>query len=207
MRKANIEKKAERARLYEGNKPHVVLGTRPSDEQTKWGNCDLAKLLVTEEELSSLQLPSSENAKDLDNLPKYTNFGLDGLDGVEGQEEQLEFFFKHLPDTSVEVQASKELLEELVAKRNNEDALDKKYKDELARIRENEQKKKEQLARLIDLRNANARGIAFENRRRIIAAFSRSGNTSDSGYPEVQGELTTKRISLNRIGTNHSTSM
>jgi small subunit ribosomal protein S15 len=43
------------------------------------------------------------------------------------------------------------------------------------------------LARIIDLRNANAAGIAYENRRRIIAAFSEGDTPDDTGRPEVQG--------------------
>ena len=43
------------------------------------------------------------------------------------------------------------------------------------------------LARLVDLRNANAAGIAFENRRRVIEAFSEPGKPNDTGRTEVQG--------------------
>jgi len=43
------------------------------------------------------------------------------------------------------------------------------------------------LARVISLKNANARGVAFENRRRIITAFSEPSNPHDTGRPEVQG--------------------
>lgn len=43
------------------------------------------------------------------------------------------------------------------------------------------------LARALDLRNANAAGIAFENRRRIIETFSTPENPFDSGRVEVQG--------------------
>jgi small subunit ribosomal protein S15 len=42
------------------------------------------------------------------------------------------------------------------------------------------------LARLVDLRNANAKGIMHENRRRIVEAFGE--NREDTGKPEVQGE-------------------
>ena len=49
--------------------------------------------------------------------------------------------------------------------------------------------KSRMLARLISLKNANAKGIAFENRRRIVAAFSEPSNPSDPGRPEVQGAL------------------
>ena len=51
-----------------------------------------------------------------------------------------------------------------------------------------EKTKAKQFAQLVDLRNANAKGIAFENRRRIIETFSPTGKATDSGYPEVQGE-------------------
>jgi len=44
-------------------------------------------------------------------------------------------------------------------------------------------------AKLIDLRNANAGGIAYENRRRIIQAFSTSENPFDPGRSEVQGSF------------------
>lgn len=45
------------------------------------------------------------------------------------------------------------------------------------------------LAKVVDLRNANAAGIAFENRRRVIEAFSEPGKPNDSGKTEVQGAL------------------
>ena len=43
------------------------------------------------------------------------------------------------------------------------------------------------MAALVDLRNANAAGIAFENRRRVIEAFSEPGKPNDTGRTEVQG--------------------
>jgi len=45
------------------------------------------------------------------------------------------------------------------------------------------------LAKVVDLRNANAAGIAFENRRRVIEAFSEPGKPNDTGRTEVQGAL------------------
>lgn len=57
------------------------------------------------------------------------------------------------------------------------------------------------LARVISLKNANAKGIAFENRRRIIGAFSEPSNPHDPGRPEVQGVFlstgTYKRLKRN----------
>jgi small subunit ribosomal protein S15 len=45
----------------------------------------------------------------------------------------------------------------------------------------------EALAKLVDLRNANAAGVAFENRRRVVEAFSEPGKPGDTGRTEVQG--------------------
>jgi len=50
------------------------------------------------------------------------------------------------------------------------------------------------LARLVDLRNANKAGIAFENRRRVVAAFSEPGKPNDTGRTEVQAALLTLQI-------------
>jgi small subunit ribosomal protein S15 len=42
------------------------------------------------------------------------------------------------------------------------------------------------MAALVDVRNANAAGIVFENRRRVSAAFSEPGKLDDTGRTEVQ---------------------
>jgi hypothetical protein len=43
------------------------------------------------------------------------------------------------------------------------------------------------MAALVDLRNADAAWIAFENRRRVIEAFSEPVKPDDTGRTEVQG--------------------
>ncbi|EJC98828.1 uncharacterized protein FOMMEDRAFT_143178 [Fomitiporia mediterranea MF3/22] len=197
VRRTNIEKKAERARTYAENRPHPVLGTRPGEEEKKWRKSDLAKILVTSEELGSLApTPLTGNDTEI-NLPEHTSYGMDGLDGVENRKGQLEFFFKHLPDTSLvaEVeQVDPDLQDRLKANIGNPENLSIEDQRHLAEFRQKEMEKARQLARIVDLRNANARGIAFENRRRIIAAFSPTQNANDSGYPEVQVALLTMKI-------------
>ena len=42
------------------------------------------------------------------------------------------------------------------------------------------------LVRLVDLWNANAAGVAFENRRRVVEEFSELGESNDTGRTEVQ---------------------
>lgn len=60
-------------------------------------------------------------------------------------------------------------------------------KDKLATEMEKvEYEKRDKLARIIDLRNADSRGIRVENTRRIVAAFAVK-NENDTGSPEVQG--------------------
>ena len=43
------------------------------------------------------------------------------------------------------------------------------------------------MATLVDLRNANVAGIAFENRQRLVKVFSEPGKPNDTGRTEVQG--------------------
>ncbi|KIM31803.1 hypothetical protein M408DRAFT_327227 [Serendipita vermifera MAFF 305830] len=50
------------------------------------------------------------------------------------------------------------------------------------------------LGRLLDIKNANASGLEFENKRRIVEAFSTQGKPEDPGLPEVQAALKTYRI-------------
>jgi small subunit ribosomal protein S15 len=43
------------------------------------------------------------------------------------------------------------------------------------------------LGRVLDLKNANSRGLLFENKKRILSAFSEPENPHDPGRPEVKG--------------------
>lgn len=196
IRQANIEKSNQRAREHTTNKPHVVLGTRPGDE-AKWENCDLNRILVTEKELQALSPApepsvSAEEMKNIDvgsvQVPKYMNYGLDGLDGKESRSEQSQLFFETLPLATTLAETSLSISEQIGNLRGNVEHLTIEQKRELAAAQVKEEVKARQLARVVDLKNANARGIAFENRRRIIAAFSPKKDASDSGYPEVQGD-------------------
>ncbi|KAL5519387.1 hypothetical protein ACEPAH_1070 [Sanghuangporus vaninii] len=210
VRKTNVEKKEERARLHDQNKPHVVLGTHPEEEERKWRNCDLAKVLVTPEELRSVPAPpldgpvetvmkeSGEEVRvEKVVIPEYTSFGLDGLDGTESWDEQRYFFFHELPQESASFEFEPQGVENnrrFEAHRGTEDGLTQRERRRMEVVNHVATNKARQLARIVDLRNANARGIAFENRRRIIAAFSPSGKAADSGYPEVQVALLTMKI-------------
>ena len=102
------------------------------------------------------------------NMPKQMGFGV-------GEAEKSLLFGK-LPVLSAQA--------DVVAR----DHLDSKAVGPIfAEGREKELKKANAFAQLLDLRNANAGGIAYENRRRIIVAFSTPSNPFDTGRSEVQG--------------------
>lgn len=162
--KANAERRDARVQAAALRRPHVILGNRPGDHD-KWAQCDLSKILVTEQVIESSPLPVDAPSSDgTPSAPSYTNFGIDGKD--------KERLFRTLPSLTVEGKVVD------VASHNLETAM--KAAEEI------ETRKTAVFASLVDLRNANAGGIAFENRRRVVAAFSPPGRPDDTGRPEVQ---------------------
>ena len=165
--KANVQRREELERQAQANRPHVVLGHKAGDE-AKWLTSDLARVLVTSEEIQGTPQPAI-NARTLElRLPAYMNYGIG--------ENEKDALFEVLPRLSTEGQVA-------AAGKSAPAEIEKTWKEqEFAELR-----KSALFARLVDLRNANARGIAYENRRRIVAAFSEPENPNDTGRPEVQG--------------------
>ena len=165
-KKINLANTAQRLKEAAAIRPSVVLGTRPHEETQKWANCNLAKVIIKETDLTST---TAMNTKEFSigkvDLPKEFAFGVDA------KEQTL--LFEELPSVSLQMNASGLPLE--------------KYSKEVVNLEKNEQLKANLLAKALDLRNANAAGIAFENRRRIIKAFSMPENPYDTGRTEVQG--------------------
>ncbi|KNZ81654.1 37S ribosomal protein S28, mitochondrial [Termitomyces sp. J132] len=133
-------------------------------KEGEWEKCLLAKILITEEELGiSNELVPTEQTIGTVYLPKQFNFG------VGEAEKQL---LTGTGDAIPEYVSIESLEEEQNVWRKN-----------IVK----EHGKANAFARVIDLRNANAAGIAYENRRRIIEAFSTPQNPFDPGRSEVQG--------------------
>ncbi|CAL1694838.1 unnamed protein product [Somion occarium] len=164
------ERRIEKQRLEELNRPHVVLGSRPGDD-AKWSNCDLAKVLISEEQISSAPKPTVDPSGQL-LLPEILNFGVGAT--------EKEMLFETLPTLSAEFKTER--------------APVYKMQEEAVKAEAQELHKASTLATLLDLRNANAGGIAFANRQRIVAAFSEPGKPNDTGRPEVQAALVTYTI-------------
>ncbi|KAK7695227.1 hypothetical protein QCA50_002417 [Cerrena zonata] len=162
--------RAEKLRQEQLNRPHVVLGNRPGDE-AKWANCDLAKAIITEEQILAAPTPSLDPSGKIQ-LPETLNFGVG--------EAEKELLFETLPVLGTEMKTRKTPAFKLQEIAEGAEA------DELRKVNT--------LAIIADLRNANAGGIAYANRRRIIEEFSEPGKPNDTGRPEVQAALATYTI-------------
>ncbi|KLO20144.1 S15/NS1 RNA-binding domain-containing protein [Schizopora paradoxa] len=187
-RRGNIERKEERQKAALGNRPHVVLGTRPGDE-SKWADCTLAKTVLTREAIAGTTSEGIKGDIGEVKVPKFFSYGLDAE-----RAKNSEFFFEHLPSAAVEDTTPDLLQERLVKAGGDVQQLYEWDRNMLQKLQKTELQKATQLARVVDLRNANAKGITVENKRRIIAAFSPSPEEPSSGYPEVQVALLTLKI-------------
>ena len=148
-----------------------MVGHRPGDE-AKWKNCDLAKVIITEKDLEATEVidyPLGSVA-----MSKHLNYGIG--------ERDKELLFDTLPQLSA--LHSVALASSPGSRENISPTKLKLRHDEAIPI---ERFKARMLARVVSLKNANAGGVAFENRRRIVAAFSEPLNPHDPGRPEVQG--------------------
>ncbi|KIY50495.1 S15/NS1 RNA-binding domain-containing protein [Fistulina hepatica ATCC 64428] len=179
--------KEERQRMSDRSRPHVVLGLRPGEE-SKWEKSDLARCLVQKEELEPIKPDESYRY-----IPDKHSWGTVAMPptlafGVGEEERRL--LFDQLPVASARMYAIEEsirLAGQHYDKVVSEEEEKKRIKVEL--------QKANHLARMVDLRLANAAGIAYENRRRIIAEFSdHTVNPFDPGRSEVQAALLTYRI-------------
>ncbi|KAJ7172321.1 hypothetical protein C8R46DRAFT_947329 [Mycena filopes] len=178
LKKANSEKKTARFQHFLENRPSVILGTRPGDD-AKWHNSDLAKLLVDESVFEQPPQMVTSNHNEHAQIPLYKAFGV-----ADAEEKTL---FRILPQMSTDVTTSGSSLNTGSQQVNELNKL-------VDSVQQREQFKVANFARVIDLRNSDAGGIAYENRRRIILAFSTPENPFDPGRTEVQVAILTYRI-------------
>ncbi|KAH9056867.1 mitochondrial ribosomal protein S15 [Lactarius vividus] len=168
----NIAKREEIQQKAAATRPHVILGTVPGDDAT-WASCDLARALVQPDELAPSAPPQDVHiaAAGADvHVPPSLAFGI--------RERERRMLFAHLPLLAADMSTRREMGGVLGLKRELAAGV----------------AQANALARLVDLRNANAAGVAFENRRRVIAAFSEPGKPDDTGRTEVQAALLTLQI-------------
>lgn len=163
--------KAQKRAVLEKEKPDPVLGysTLKPKAYLSWENCELNQLILKNEDVWSGKLDTDRPD---DQPPAILNFGLTN--------EHKEFLFEALPAVS----SQKSILEVT----NFEEAQHQRQELALAE----EAGKRKALARILDLRNANARAIDKVNKQRIMEAFSprpalEEKQKLDPGCSEVQG--------------------
>ncbi|KAG8219344.1 S15/NS1 RNA-binding domain-containing protein [Butyriboletus roseoflavus] len=170
---SKLQAKVDRKHAKDAGRLYVVLGSEYNKED-KWIECDLQKTILTPDTVYSQEtepkvLHLSEGSV---NMPSHLSFGIDG-----GEEKKL--LFEVLPTLTVERGVT---------------AFDEDTVERTKAAMKEELQKANMFARLVDLRNANAKGFAYENRRRIIEAFSTPEQPDDTGRPEVQAALLTYQI-------------
>jgi len=170
---SKLQAKVDRKHAKDASRLYVVLGSEYNKED-KWIGCDLQKTTLTPEAVYSqdaepqvLHLSEGEVK-----IPSHLNFGIEG-----GEEKKL--LFEVLPTLAIERGIT---------------TFDEDTVERTKAAMKEELQKANMFAQLADLRNANAKGLAYENRRRIIAAFSTLQQPNDTGRPEVQAALLTFRI-------------
>jgi small subunit ribosomal protein S15 len=184
---ANLSKREAIQQQLAATQPDALLGYH---DASIWDQSKLKAAILTREQVwdtsaAGKQATSTRTAaasldegldQDVDySPPAQFNFGLDAADA--------ELLFQRLPAVSA--------LRPVLAAQNSKD-YDSSH---LAKLHEQgvqeEDRKKEQLMRILDLKNANARGIRVENTKRLLEAFGRTkaGKGPDTGSPEVQGSL------------------
>ncbi|BGP22087.1 mitochondrial small subunit ribosomal protein S28 [Rhodotorula toruloides] len=187
-RRANLDKKAALVRELEATRPDPVLGYQKGHDEL-WENCLLNKITLKRKDVWGEVVPIEETgaaaakagegeAKDGQRqepyVPKYFNFGLDA--------ETVEQLSDTLPATSA-------LRSTLGDKATSVDAVLLSRFEDATTL---EAQKREHLMRILDLRNADSKGIEAYNKRLIVQTFGRVEN--DSGSPEVQAAILTLRI-------------
>ncbi|KAF8212068.1 hypothetical protein K438DRAFT_1567731, partial [Mycena galopus ATCC 62051] len=154
-------------------------GTRPGEEH-KWRASRLGRILVDGSVFAGPPESTVSPEFGIPDMPKYKAFGI--------AEQETKRLFSHLPELT-----DITLAENLLRNIPEEDSANK-HENLKKEIAETERRKVINFARVIDLRNADAGGISYENRRRIVVAFSTPENPFDPGRTEVQAAILTYRI-------------
>ncbi|KAF8492789.1 mitochondrial ribosomal protein S15 [Russula emetica] len=208
-RQKNLAKREELQKKAAASRPHVILGTVARDEDeasAKWAACDLAKVLVHPEELAPdapvkrfFSLHDTMTAQEGGNVRVPSSLAF----GIREREERM--LFEHLPLLSADMSTR----HKMTVMTNNSlsggggggsgaNGHQRKGVEVISAYHEMQLAagvtQANVLAKMVDLRNANAAGIAFENRRRVIEAFSEPGKPNDSGRTEVQAALLTLQV-------------
>ncbi|KAG8826734.1 hypothetical protein FRC17_008129 [Serendipita sp. 399] len=227
------DKRAEKARLAEQNKPHPALGYAPGKEDV-WKKSELYSIILKPQDLSRLPIPKveiemteekvverDEYGREITTLtsssttpkttgrmvphifnerPLVTQFDLPEIFNFGVDEAGQTALFTKLADLRTIDKALEPLNTNLIRREGRKGEEDEEEgHNQYQQLSEATLSKREDglrywTARALDLRNANAAGIAMENRSRIVTAFSGPERPFNPGRAEVQAALLTARI-------------
>ncbi|GAA5898562.1 hypothetical protein JCM8208_004698 [Rhodotorula glutinis] len=199
VRKANLEKKVQLVRQHDQARPDPVYGHAKGNDDLwnksllnrillrrddVWGNVvqvdgsssGATSTILNEQGQSTSTSTNSDGSTQQRYTPKLFNFGLDAATA-----EQLSSV---LPATSA--------LRATLTDGEGSSSVDAVVLERFERATDAEERKRDALMRIVDLRNADSKGIECENTRRIAATFGRS--PGDTASPEVQAAILTMRI-------------
>ncbi|CAE6455189.1 unnamed protein product [Rhizoctonia solani] len=179
-KRKNLETQQKKKQGASAARPDPVLGhSNTSEGQKLWENSDLYKILLTEANILATPPQNLSVVSSAIPLPANLNFGIKSL--------EKELVFQTLPEVAAQqtfYQATKA-------------PYDANLSAHVLALQQAESRAAVNaihLSRLTDLRNASAAGIAVENRRRCVEAFSSSDKPNDTGRPEVQAAILTAQI-------------
>ena len=183
IRKSHIERKASLVRETVATRPNSLSGYAPGQEQV-WEGSLLKSVLLNREQVWGTTVRIEKAVEEVQEdgqlaplppyTPKYYNFGL--------SPSAVATLTNHLPKVSA--------LRGILSPDGTPQFFDQAKRQRAEEAAAIELDKVEKLKRIIDLRNADSRGIRVENTRRIIDAFGVTSK-ADTGSPEVQGQLVT----------------
>ncbi|KAG8689245.1 hypothetical protein FRC11_003585 [Ceratobasidium sp. 423] len=179
-KRKNIETQQKKEQGASTARPDPVLGHSNTPEGQKlWENSDLCKILLTEATVLAAPHQDLPVVSSTIPFPRDINFGIKSL--------EKELVFQTLP----EVAAQQTFYQ--VTKASYDAGLTA-HAHALQQAESKATINAIHLSRLADLRNASAAGIAVENRRRCVEAFSPPDKPNDTGRPEVQAAILTAQI-------------
>ncbi|BGP53226.1 hypothetical protein JCM8202v2_000785 [Rhodotorula sphaerocarpa] len=188
VRKGNLDKKAQLVREHEQSRPDPVLGYAQGNEQL-WNDSLLKQILLRKEEVWAGRATADASSGTASTDAADTSSAAAGMKGYTPQLFNFGLDAEAVHQLSDVLPATAALRSTLGDQQTSVGSVMFSRFEDASRA---EQQKRDTLMRIVDLRNADSKGIEVENTRRIVEAFGRV--PGDTASPEVQAAILTMRI-------------
>ncbi|GAA5936818.1 hypothetical protein JCM3775_002715 [Rhodotorula graminis] len=204
VRKANLEKKVQLVRHNDQARPDPVHGYRKGNDDL-WNKSLLNRILLRRDDVwgdvvqvdGNSSSPSSSSSAVVNEQGQSSSGGSSSGDGTPTRYTPKLFNFGLDAATAEQLSSVLPATSALRATLGDGDggapsSVDAVVLERFERATDAEERKRDALMRIVDLRNADSKGIEVENTRRIAATFGRT--PGDTASPEVQAAILTMRI-------------